>query len=222
MYLKPTGKVYYSNLIIHPMENFFSALKKWRTEDFGKGPQVDSTKEYIIEYTGSKCEDTLIEDLISYSESTGERFPLEKRLEEEGAQMRPMIKNMVLLSIEVAYQISQGNFDEIANNSLRNAPSAIHPGIIDFLLDNFPEEFNKALRAAPKENWKSYVFSCKYGCGKGSGYYDPYLDFRYVKPPEILELEDPRDLRKCKWPAGFDPGSIFVRFTKNIKLMKWS
>lgn len=222
MYLKPTGKVYYSNPIIHPMENFFSALKKWRTEDFGKGPQVDSTKEYIIEYTGSKCEDTLIEDLISYSESTGERFPLEKRLEEEGAQMRPMIKNMVLLSIEVAYQISQGNFDEIANNSLRNAPSAIHPGIIDFLLDNFPEEFNKALRAAPKENWKSYVFSCKYGCGKGSGYYDPYLDFRYVKPPEILELEDPRDLRKCKWPAGFDPGSIFVRFTKNIKLMKWS
>lgn len=211
------------------MEEFFSTLKKWRTEDFGKGPQVDSTKEYIIEYSyfptykrEGDLVDTLIEDLISYSESTGERFPLEKRLEEEGAQMRPMIKNMVLLSIEVAYQISQGNFDEIANNSLRNAPAAVQPGIIDFLLDNFPEEFNKALRAAPKENWRCCVYSSKYGCGKGSGYYDPYLDFRYVKPPEILELEDPRDLRKCKWPAGFDPGSILIRFTKNIKLMKWS
>lgn len=213
-YLKPTSN----------MEDFFSTLKKWKIEDWGISPQVDPNKEYIIEEEcNSNSKYTLLEDLISYSESTGERFPLEKRLEDEGAQMRPMIKDRIQIDIEVAYQISQGNFDEIANNTLRNMTSpVINPGLIDFILDNFPEEFNKALRAAPKENWEKHVYSCKYGCGKGSGYYDPYLDFRYVKPPEILELEDPRELRKCKWPENFDPSTILIRFTKSIKMMKWS
>jgi hypothetical protein len=207
-------------------EEFFSVLKKYRREDFG---YKDIQSEFVVEFSYPECKkiNNFYKDLIEYSERTGEPFPLKKRLEEERAEMRDVIYNRILLDIEVAYNVSRRDFDEIANNTLHKYsslnPRINEPELIDFLLEEFGEEFNKALRKAPKERWSNgELFSYKHGSGKGSGDYDPLLDFRFVDLPETLELETPYMLRACKWPKNFDPNKILIRFTKSIAMMKWS
>ena len=207
-------------------EEFFSVLKKYRREDFG---YKNIQSEFVVEFSYPECKkiNNFYKDLIEYSELMGEPFPLKKRLEEEKAEMTDVMYNRTLLTIEVAYNVSRNDFDEIANYTLHKYsslnPQIREPDLIDFLLEEFPEEFNKALRKAPKERWSNgELFSYKHGSGKGSGDYDPLLDFRFVDLPEILELETPYMLRACKWPKNFDPNKILVRFTKSISMMKCS
>lgn len=183
--------------------------------------------EYKSDYDGrcdyyfGGCYDIMptIRDLIKYSSANEKEFPVE---EYRSKYKIHNIGNLVEAS-KLAYQLSLGNLE----NVVKSIGTDYGYTTVDFLLKDYPEEFNKILRSIPVDQRpKCYGTICING--RSSGFYNPDLDFRFQDPPRhpdlpdkyLITLKSYKELSYIKFRKDFDTTKCYFEFTEKFKVKK--
>lgn len=174
-----------------------------------------------IAFKSPHNENDFIISLIEWSEKNEKEYDFDEQISKYNAAISGDLKKYLKQCAKLAYLISINDFKGIVY-SIGNYEFD-RSDIICFLLSEYPEEFNLTLRATPQEVWEGKLYTCggaetgkcnKVTFGRGAGYYRPFLDFRFVPVPGIIELDKPKDLGFVKLPDKFDLSQILFRFKK--------
>lgn len=174
-----------------------------------------------IAFKSTHSEKDFIISLIEWSEKNEKEYDFDEQLLKYNAAISSDLWKYLKQCAKLAYLISINDFKGIVYSIGRGDIS--RSDMICFLLSEYPEEFNLTLRDTPQEVWAGKLYTCggartgkcnKVTPGRGAGYYRPYLDFRFVPVPGIIELETPKDMDFVKLPDKFDLSQVLFRFKK--------